>query len=171
MARLFFAAWPGAQAAQALAEVARALADLARGKAVPQEKIHLTLAFLGEVSDVDALRASGAAEHLSFPAFGMTLDRVGSFRGARVAWAGCARTPPGLEALQSSLAGELARRGFSLEDRPFVAHVTLARRIAKAVHPAPMPPIEWQADELTLVRSETGSGRYTVLERWPLGGT
>lgn len=169
MARLFFAAWPGVRAAQALAEVARTLADLTHGKAVPQEKIHLTLAFLGEVTDEDAARTSEAAGRLRLPAFGMTLDGVGSFRGARVAWAGCSRTPPGLEVLQSSLAGELARRGFGLEDRPFVPHVTLARRIAKAVRPAPMPPIEWQADELTLVRSETGTGRYTVLERWGLG--
>jgi RNA 2',3'-cyclic 3'-phosphodiesterase len=169
MARLFFAAWPGARAAQALAEVARTLADLTQGKAVPPEKIHLTLAFLGQVTDEDAARASEAAKRLRSPAFAMTLDGVGSFRGARVAWAGCSRMPPGLEALQSSLAGELARRALSLEDRPFVPHVTLARRIAKAVPPAPMPPIEWQADELTLVRSETGTGRYTVLERWGLG--
>jgi 2'-5' RNA ligase len=169
MARLFFAVWPGARAALALAEVARTLADLTRGKPVPQEKIHLTLAFLGEVTAEEAAGASEAAQSLRRPAFAMTLDGVGSFRGARVAWAGCSRAPPGLEALQSSLAGELARRGMSLEDRPFVPHVTLARRIAKAVPPAPMPPIEGQADELTLARSEPGTGRYTVLERWPLG--
>jgi 2'-5' RNA ligase len=169
MSRLFFAAWPGAQVAQALAEVSQALAGLAQGKPVPPEKIHLTLAFLGELTAEEAATAAEAASRLRAPGFEMTLDVVGSFRGARVAWAGCASMPSALEALQASLAGELGRRGVKLEDRPFVPHVTLARRIAKPVPRAPMPPIEWKADELTLVRSESGTGRYTVLERWTLG--
>jgi 2'-5' RNA ligase len=47
--------------------------------------------------------------------------------------------------------------------------VTLARRIERPIPPAAIAPVAWNADELTLVRSESGTGRYTVLERWPLG--
>ena len=55
--RLFFAAWPDAVAAAELARVAEALAGLAQGKPVPPEKIHLTLAFLGEI-DAGAQRSA-----------------------------------------------------------------------------------------------------------------
>jgi len=34
---------------------------------------------------------------------------------------------------------------------------------------APIESIAWEARELTLVRSETGTGRYTIMEAWPLG--
>jgi 2'-5' RNA ligase len=100
----------------------------------------------------------------------MVLDGVGSFRPAEVAWAGCTRVPPGLAALHAGLAAELRSRGFTLDDRPFAPHVTLARRISKAVPREPMPPLEWRAREITLVRSEAGTGRYDVLEGWPLEG-
>jgi RNA 2',3'-cyclic 3'-phosphodiesterase len=169
MERLFFAVWPGPEAAASLAEVSRSLAELAQGKAVPREKIHLTLAFLGQVAPEERARAVEAASGLRAGVFGMALDHVGSFRSARVAWAGCGRIPRSLERLQSGLDGALRERGFTLEERPFVPHVTLARRIAKSVPRAPMPAIEWDARELTLVRSETGTGRYSVLERWNLG--
>jgi 2'-5' RNA ligase len=163
--RLFFAVWPDAEAAQSLAAVSRTLADLGAGKPVAAAKIHLTLAFLGET---DAERAIEAAASIRGRAFDMVLDNVGSFRSARVAWAGCGRTPPELGALQETLDRELRRRAFALEARPFVPHVTLARRIARNVPRAPMAPIAWRARELTLVRSETGTGRYAVVERWPL---
>jgi hypothetical protein len=45
------------------------------------------------------------------------------------------------------------------------------RKIARGVPPAPMPPIGWRADEYVLIRSEAGTGRYAVMEAWPLGGT
>ena len=166
--RLFFAVWPDAEAAGSLAAVSRTLADLGAGKPIAAAKIHLTLAFLGEIDAERAARAIEAAAAIRGRAFDMVLDNVGSFRSARVAWAGCGRTPPELGELQESLDGELRRRGFALEARPFVPHVTLARRIARSVPRAPMAPIAWRARELTLVRSETGTGRYAVVESWPL---
>ncbi len=169
MARLFFAVWPDERAARALGELAQSLARSAEGRPVPIEKVHLTLAFLGEITVDEAVEAVEAAEALRARRFALALDRVGSFRQARVAWAGTTATPKALESLQSSLAAELRARGIGIEDRPFVPHVTLARRIARAVTPAPMAPIEWNAEELTLAQSEIGTGRYRVLERWPLG--
>jgi 2'-5' RNA ligase len=35
--------------------------------------------------------------------------------------------------------------------------------------PAGITPIAWAVDAFTLVRSETGTGRYVVEERWALG--
>ncbi len=170
MARLFFALWPGEDAARELAEVGARLARLAGGKPVPAEKIHLTLAFLGEVDEERADAARRAAAGVREEAFALRLDRVGSFRRAGVAWAGSSQPVPQLERVQSSLARALAAAGYALEERPFAAHVTIARRIAKAVPRAPMPPVEWHATSLTLVRTQPGDGRYTLVESWALGG-
>ena len=166
--RLFLALWPGEQVRDALAEVAASLARLASGTAVPAEKIHLTLAFLGEVAPqrLAAIREAAAAAQVA--PFEWVLDGVGSFHNARVAWAGPSELPAGLTRLQAELDRGLRARGFALDERPFAAHVTLARKISLDVARAPMPPIRWRASEYVLARSEAATGRYSVLESWSL---
>lgn len=168
MARLFFALWPDEEAAAQLASLSASLADIAQGKPVPREKIHVTLAFLGEVDARACDEALAAAAGARSQAFTLKLDGVGSFKAARVGWAGCARVPAALSGLQSGLASRLRDRGFALEDRPFVPHVTLSRHARRRIPEARIAPIAWEAREFTLVRSETGSGRYVVMERWAL---
>jgi len=169
VARLFFALWPDEDAARHLTELSEAVAARVEGRPVPRDRIHLTLAFLGELAPARAEEAMRAAEPARSNTFDLVLDQVGSFRAARVAWAGCGRAPAGLKALQTRLAKALRSRDFALEERPFAAHVTLARKISRALPRGPMPPIVWRAREYTLVRSDPGTGRYTVIKAWSLG--
>ncbi len=169
MARLFFAIWPGAAAAKELARVGESLAQLAGGKPVPADRIHMTLAFLGSLDDGKAGGALDSASTVEAAGIHMAIDAVGSFRRARVAWAGPSRPDAELAKLQARLAESLRLHGFVLEDRAFTPHATLVRKIAKPIPPTPMAPIEWQSRALTLVES-TGAGRYEVLESWGLGG-
>jgi RNA 2',3'-cyclic 3'-phosphodiesterase len=165
MARLFFALWPERQAADKLERLARALAALAGGKPVPAARIHLTLAFLGEVA---ANRVDEAASvEICADRFTVELDCVGSFKAAQVAWAGAMRPDGQLLKLQSSLAAQLRARGFSLEDRAFAPHITLARRVSKPVPHSSIEPIAWTASEAALVRTQAGS--YTTLKAFSLG--
>src|SRR5690348_18390568 len=113
MARVFFALWPG-NAAPALSRLGADVALVSDGKPVPSEKIHLTLAFLGEVEAARLADAHDAARGVAFEPFSFALDRVGSFRAARVAWAGAAATPQPLAALQSALAARLHSAHFRL---------------------------------------------------------
>jgi 2'-5' RNA ligase len=168
LARLFFALWPDAAASAALSRLAAELAALSGGKAVPAGKIHLTLAFLGIVEDSRVAAAFDAAQAGRWRAFGMRVDTTGSFRGARVAWAGCASPVPGLASLQSGLARGLAHAGFALDERPFAPHLTLVRKIARPIVQSPIPAIEWRVAELALVRSELGKGTYATMGAWPL---
>lgn len=167
--RLFFALWPDEAAASKLAEASKALALLARGKPVAQAKIHLTLAFLGDVDEdrLDAVRH--AAEGIEHPAFDLVLDQWGSFRGARVAWAGCAETPKALVGLHADLADRMRRAGFVLDERPYAAHVTLARKVTRAIGRMKAEPIGWRALEVALVSSQLGKGSYETLKSWGLG--
>lgn len=167
MARLFFALWPDAAASRGLEEMAQALAPLCGGRPVPREKIHLTLAFLGEVPP-------GRMEALEIPLagapFDLRVDVVGSFRGAKVAWAGADRPAPALLSFQAKLAAELTLRGFALEERPFAPHATLVRKIRTPVPRTPIAPIEWRVEAWTLVQTLPGTGRYETLREWRLEG-
>jgi 2'-5' RNA ligase len=168
--RLFFALWPDDAVRAALGAVAGSVAERAQGRAVPAAKLHLTLSFLGDVAAERVNDAIEAAKTVRGARFEVVLDTLGSFRNARVAWAGLSRMPQGLAALQSSLDRELRARGFTLEERPFSAHATLVRGIARAIAPGSMAPIAWKVGEFVLVRSETGRGSYAVMERWILEG-
>jgi 2'-5' RNA ligase len=60
--------------------------------------------------------------------------------------------------------------GFVLEERPFTAHVTLARDTRRAVGSLELPPIDWPVDDFVLVRSRPSpqGSRYEVIGRWNL---
>ena len=165
MSRLFFALWPDADCGDRLRALGEALAPRVGGRPVPRENIHLTLAFLG---DLDEERAALAASvRVTGEAFALSLDRLGSFRKARVAWAGTARPPPRLMDLESRLAETFRGLGFALEERPFAPHVTLRRKTERALPAEPIEAIEWEVREATLVASR--AGRYEVVKRWNLG--
>ena len=167
--RLFFALWPDAAAASRLAEAAQALALLSGGKPVPPAKIHLTLAFLGDVDEARLGAALDCGEGLDHAGFEVVLDQWGAFRGARVAWAGCRKTSPALVRLQADLADRLRRADFVLEDRAFTPHVTLARKVTRPIGRQDAEAVSWTAREVALVRSELGKGSYSTLSSWRLG--
>jgi 2'-5' RNA ligase len=169
VARLFFAVWPEAASAQRLAALGVRLGEESGGKAVPVERIHLTLAFLGALDAEARTRAVKCALAIRAAPFEIAIDRAGSFRRARVAWAGTSIPPAALLDLQRELADRLKDAGIWLEDRPFAPHATLVRKTKRALPESRTETIRWAVEAFTLVRSETGTGRYVVEERWGLG--
>lgn len=96
------------------------------------EKLHLTLAFLGELDDEQVRAAIAATECAAADtrAFRVAVAHVGYFgskRAPRVVWAGVGGDTQRLLAAQARLAEELAACGFPREARPFAPHLTLAR--------------------------------------------
>jgi len=90
---------------------------------------HLTLSFLGEVDAARVTAITTTLEHIQAPSFTVTLGGVGRFppRGsARVLWVGIDHQPA-LLALQQQVERALVPLGFPPDDRPFSAHITLAR--------------------------------------------
>ena len=133
---------------------------------MPDANLHLTLAFLGEVEDARIGVLAQVAAAMQGSAFGLVLDRVGSFPKARVAWAG-SRLPDGaMVEFQGRLARDLAQQGFGIEDRPFAPHLTLARKAGAALPPSAIAPIGWRVEDFALVRLR--AGRYETLASWRL---
>ena len=100
--------------------------------------IHLTLAFLGELTDEQLVAAIGASEEAAQKAipFEYRLKGLGIFGSThqpRVIWMGVEDLPSGkiqgspLQQLHRVLTRKLELRGFEIEKRPFSPHLTLAR--------------------------------------------
>jgi len=165
--RIFFAIWPPADAARALAQWAREAQRKTGGKPTDESKIHLTLAFLGEADPERALRAAGKVQGA---AHSLPIEEARYWRENHIVWAGPRETPPPLRALFDTLSIELYREQFILERRPFAAHVTLIRK-ARAATLLPPPALDWPVREYLLVRSSLSSNgpTYEPLERFALG--
>ena len=167
--RLFFALWPPADTAHALAEWASEVQQVSGGRASAEETIHLTLAFLGEA---DPARAREAARAVGGRRFQMPIDAAQYWRHNRIVWVGPAQMPAELQALVHELHHALKQNGFVPEARPFAAHISLIRKANPPGSIPPLPAVAWPADEYLLVRSvSTGRGsRYEPVERFPLHG-
>lgn len=164
--RVFFALWPPADAARALARWAADAQRLTGGRMTEEGKIHLTLAFLGEA---DPEKAGRAARTVEASLHTLPLEQARYWRENGIVWAGPRETPPPLNALCESLSMALYREQFILERRPFAAHVTLIRKARAAALP-PLPAVDWPVREFLLVRSSLSSAgaRYEPLERFAL---
>jgi 2'-5' RNA ligase len=169
--RLFFALWPEPGLQRTLADQAAQALGERRAKRLPAENLHITLAFLGEVDAATRACAEAAAGRLAAEPFTLSLDRLGYWPRKGLLWAGPTDQPPALEALAADLNATLAADcGHQPDNRPFRAHVTLARKVPKMPGRIAIDPLEWPVTRFVLVASELGKGgaRYTIVGEWPL---
>jgi 2'-5' RNA ligase len=171
-----------ARAAEHIARLRDALPEV-RASWEREEKLHLTLKFLGEIEASRIAMLSNAAELAahSFQPFTCGIENAGAFpeRGQpRVLWLGVSDASGGLAKLQQALENECARAGFAREERAFRPHLTIARvrapkgarRLAELHQELGFELMEFPVTELVLIRSELGKGgsRYTVISRHSL---
>jgi 2'-5' RNA ligase len=163
-ARLFFALWPDEKLRCQLQEQ-----PAPRGRLVPPQNWHVTLLFLGAVEPRAQRAMAAAADHVRAASFELTLDLRGHWRRAGVTWLSASRVPGALESLHAQLQGAAQAQGIPLEQRPFVPHLTLARKAAAEARQV-IEPIDWAVEEFCLVESATlpTGAQYRVLRRWSL---
>lgn len=163
--RLFFALWPPPATAQALAAWAREVSATSGGRVTATENIHLTLAFLG---DADPDKAIAAARTVRALRHDLPIDSAKYVRRNQMVWVGPTTMPPALQDLVSQLHASLRAQSFTLEDRPFAAHVTLIRKSRQPRSIPALPKVDWPADKFVLVRSRTSSkgSIYESVERF-----
>lgn len=175
---LFFALVPAPPVVAAIQAARQALeAGLApqRGGGVPDERLHLTLHWLGEWSRLPQALVDDAcavAARMRLSGFELRLDQAECFGHAESIWVLRPSQPPRqLEELHRALAAALAARRVRVPVGPsFAPHVTVRRRASVRFPPQPVPPVEWRVDRFALLQSlRTGAGtRYRVLGEWPL---
>ena len=166
--RLFFALWPPAKTAHALAQWTHEVSRDTGGSPTASDKIHLTLAFLG---DGDTAKAHDAAARVQGRRHALPLEHAHYWKHNKIVWVGPQAMPAPLAALVAELHGALKEQAFVLEDRPFAAHVTLLRKAREPKTLPALPVVRWPVDEFLLVRSRTtAKGQlYEPIERYSLG--
>ncbi len=165
--RAFFALWPGAAIRSAISRATRDAVRLSGGRPIAKDRLHLTVAFLGELTTA-GLEAAKAVPPIGVGAFELTLDRVGVWPESKVLWLAPQEPPEALLELEACLWDALVERGFRAEGRDYRPHVTLARRARPPE--VEVEPVRWPVADLVLVESfPEGRGvHYEVLDRWPL---
>lgn len=148
-----------------------------------RETLHLTLAFIGDLSEekIPELLQLGdvlAAETHCPASFGFSLDRLGVWPGKRgkekqILWAGSDAFPSELENLAGKLSTRLHERGYKQALRPFAPHVTLVRNLGElpesGIYDAlRQTPQAWQISEFALLRSRPSAAgaAYETLASW-----
>lgn len=171
--RLFFALWPDPTMLERSQEAVRRHVLTGAGRAQRADQLHLTLEFLGSVAEsrLHAVHECGARAATAASSFVVALDRMEHWHRPQVLCLTATATPEPLVTLVERLRTELAARGFRPEQRPYKAHLTLARQVRRPPPIALVEPLAWPARELSLVESQTGPGgsRYERLATWPLG--
>ncbi len=101
-------------------------------KWVPPQNMHLTMRFLGELTEpmIQAVKDTVEQVTRSFPPFEMETAGLGVFpdtRNPQVIWAGVHSDGSHLERLYTALSKVLEETGFKTDSRPFKSHVTIGR--------------------------------------------
>ena len=160
--RLFIALWPDPRVRHLLREWRDAWEWPRGASPVKNERLHMTLHFLGSVSSA---RIPELREALALPFEPFELEF-----GEQKLWKhGIAvmepHAPPGqLVQLHATLGEALTRLEMPVEERAFKPHVTLARRAVKAAVPASGPTLTWAVKGYALM--ESAAGGYTVLQNY-----
>lgn len=156
--RTFIALELPADFADEVAAMARRLSASLEGRFLDRSTYHLTLAFLGDLSDAEASRAMDALDAACTGVVAVPLapDGLGKFGRPADAtlWLGLA-LDPALLSLAERLREELAARDVPFDPKPFRPHITLGRRVR--IPKKPLPPLAFplpaRAHAVTLFKS------------------
>ena len=146
MARLFVAVWPSREATEALAGLPRP--DLPGVRWTALDRLHVTMRFLGNCDEGDAVAAlSGLRLSRAEVVLGPAVERLG--RAVLVVPA------RGLDDLAEEIISATRHIGQSPPDRPFTAHLTVARYKGRPPN-GYAPPVRaaFTATDIALVRSD-----------------
>jgi 2'-5' RNA ligase len=146
----------------------------------PEENLHLTLKFLGELpaERLPKLVGSAAGKLASVEPFDVALGGLGAFpnaRRARIVWVGVLEGQPPLARIARKLDASAGRVGVERERRPFHAHLTIGRLRTPARVPVERLAVPdftpFSVEEVVLYESRLSStgATYIPLTRLPLG--
>ena len=128
------------------------------GRFPPTENLHMTLQFLGEIQTerVKTLKEILTATAGNYRPFSITLDSYAWFqgKGQERLWYLTGSSPEATK-ISRELGEALAGNGFSVEDRVFIPHITLARRckLKNRRIPEEAEPVPVQVQRLWLMES------------------
>ncbi len=130
-----------------------------KGSYVPVQNLHLTLAFIGETKETEAVKQALAG--LAFKPFRLAFSDFGSF--GDVLYAGV-KGNQGLTGCARSVRDALGSAGIPFDAKKFEPHVTLIRKAAGNWKAASSPKGEMMVKRISLMKSEQKDGKTVYRE-------
>ncbi|RDB44596.1 RNA 2',3'-cyclic phosphodiesterase [Halomonas sp. DQ26W] len=164
--RLFIALVPPPELRRELGELADIAHARCGGRRMPDESLHLTLAFIGEVEEAQATTLVNWVQSLAIIPGKCRLDGWGCFKRPGIVWIGSQASDPALGELHRELWQGLEACGWSGRPDKFVHHVTLLRRaITNRLQDLPSINLTWPYSQVALIQSFTDErgARYRTL--------
>jgi 2'-5' RNA ligase len=140
---------------------------------------HVTLVFLGELDDEARARLVRELREVRQPVLRLQMDRLGVFERSGILYAEV-QVSAELLRLYEAVAAAVRKAALEVEERPFRAHITLARarnkdgrkaidRLRRSAEQQKLS-ARWEVAEFLLYESQLspGGSRYVVRERFAL---
>ena len=166
--RLFIAIQLNDEMKDALVRIQNAMKrNGVRGNFTRRENLHLTLAFIGEYSNVELVRE--VIDDIEFNDFEIGLDGIGAF--GNLWWAGIGSADDEeLKAVAKMLRHGLADAGIPFDRKKFSPHITLVRKAQSLDGKIPagvlenVPQANMIVDHISLMRSDRGKNGMIYTE-------
>ncbi len=167
MKRLFFGLKPNAPALRHCMGILKAIkSDTIRP--IPVANLHLTLVFLGAIEPATERALMESASTIHIPNLSIVFDQLSHWAKPQILSLTSNQPNPELHTLATRL--KLIANGvdITLDKRPYVPHITLAKKVKHRITAA-FEPFTWQSDEFCLFESITTANGvvYRVLKSWP----
>ena len=162
--RLFFALWPDLHTRKEIVRIAQGI-PVTTGRPVPADNLHLTLVFLGSVSESRKTRLLQGIQPIEFHPVTLHLDRLGWWKRPRVLWLAPTQVPRTLADFVIRLGATARECGIAVEEQEYRPHITLARKVTRQPELPEIRPVTLHSGAYSLVQSvtEQQGARYTVI--------
>ncbi|MBS3085376.1 RNA 2',3'-cyclic phosphodiesterase [Candidatus Pacearchaeota archaeon] len=151
--------------------------DVFGGKFVEKENLHLTLNFLGEISEEKAKKVIDELKGVKFDKFSCSIGKVGCFPSRehiKVIWVELISENNKLKGLYKAIKGKIG----NADEREFESHITTARvkfvknknKLAETLGKIHFKKLDFKVDYFSLIKSElTKQGPiYRTIEKFNL---
>ena len=167
MSRLFLALWPDDETRKQLFSIAQQFKD-ENIRFVKKSNLHMTLEFLGEVSDKDRDEFTERLNAIKAEPFQIELTRTGFWKKSQIIYIGTTIIPEQLLTLVKSIRKCVKQQGLKTDNREYKPHVTIVRKVKQILLPKETFHIQWQVNSFALVVSNsTNDGvEYKVIKKW-----
>ncbi len=165
--RIFFALWPSNQQRQEIETAIQAFRSKLTGSWADDDNLHVTLFFVGGFPENDIPSLLTAAHKIECPSIHLKFERIHFWKRPKIICLFARSVPSELLGLVRSVESTAQMFGVEPEDRPYRAHMTIARR-AKSFEPITLAqPLELHWSRFHLIESvSTSSGvKYRPLDQ------
>ena len=134
-----------------------------RGNYVPLQNLHITLAFIGEMKDPDAVKE--ALSGISIKPFRLSFSDMGTF--GDLLWVGM-QGNQGLSAAAKSVRDALDAAGINYDRKKFTPHVTVIRKVSGNWKQVPAPKGEMMVKKISVMKTTFKDGKPVYTEEFSI---